>query len=95
MDRNTPFENGAGSIRNRPAFNRKCDKNTVTDIGISGSTKWIRGGKIFLYPHIRTGGQVMGKELAEMIEENRIVYYLEEDGCYYPDLRLPEKHTII
>lgn len=32
----------------------------------------------------------MGKELAEMIEENGIVYYLAEDGCYYPDLSLPE-----
>ena len=32
----------------------------------------------------------MGKELAEMIEENGIVYHLSEDGCYYPDLRLPE-----
>lgn len=32
----------------------------------------------------------MGKELAEIIEENGIVYRLAEDGCYYPDLRLPE-----
>lgn len=30
----------------------------------------------------------MGKELAEVIEENGIVYHLAEDGCYYPDLRL-------
>ena len=32
----------------------------------------------------------MDKELAEMVEENGIVYHLAEDGCYYPDLRLPE-----
>ena len=33
--------------------------------------------------------QVMDKELAEMIEENGIVYHLAKDGCYYPDVRLP------
>ena len=33
----------------------------------------------------------MGKELAEVIEEKGIVYRLAEDGCYYPDLRLPEE----
>ena len=32
----------------------------------------------------------MGKELAEVIEENGIVYHLKKDGCYYPDVRLPE-----
>lgn len=32
----------------------------------------------------------MGKELAEVIEENGIVYRLAENGCYYPELRLPE-----
>ena len=32
----------------------------------------------------------MGKERTELIEKNGIVYYLEENGCYYPDLRLPE-----
>ena len=32
----------------------------------------------------------MDKELAETIEENEIVYRLAGDGCYYPDLRLPE-----
>lgn len=32
----------------------------------------------------------MGKKLAGVIEENGIVYRLAEDGCYYPDLRLPE-----
>lgn len=32
----------------------------------------------------------MGRELAEIIEENGIMYYLAEDGCYYPDLRLLE-----
>ena len=32
----------------------------------------------------------MEKELAEVVEENGIVYRLAEDGCYYPDLRLPE-----
>lgn len=32
----------------------------------------------------------MGKEWAEIIEENGMVYCLEEDGCYYPNLRLPE-----
>ena len=32
----------------------------------------------------------MGKELAEVIEENGIVYRLKKDGCYYPDIRLPE-----
>lgn len=31
----------------------------------------------------------MDKELAEMIEENGIVYHLAKDGCYYPDVRLP------
>ena len=33
----------------------------------------------------------MGKELAEITEENGIMYHLAEDGCYYPDLRLPEE----
>ncbi len=33
----------------------------------------------------------MGKELAEVIEESGIVYCLAEDGCYYPDVRLPEE----
>lgn len=33
----------------------------------------------------------MDKELAEMIEENGIVYRLADDGCYYSDLRLPER----
>lgn len=32
----------------------------------------------------------MSKELAEVIEENGIMYHLAEAGCYYPDLRLPE-----
>lgn len=32
----------------------------------------------------------MCKELAEIIEENGIVYRLTQDGYYYPDLRLPE-----
>lgn len=32
----------------------------------------------------------MGEELTEVIEENGIAYHLAEDGCYYPDLRLPE-----
>lgn len=32
----------------------------------------------------------MGKELAGVIEENGIVYRLAENGCYYPDLGLPE-----
>lgn len=32
----------------------------------------------------------MGEELAEIIEENGIMYHLAEDGYYYPDLRLPE-----
>lgn len=32
----------------------------------------------------------MGKELAEVIEENGIVYHLKKDGCYYPDVGLPE-----
>ncbi len=32
----------------------------------------------------------MDKELAEIIEENGIMYHLAEDGCYYPDVRLPE-----
>lgn len=32
----------------------------------------------------------MGKELAEIIEKNGIMYHLAKDGCYYPDLRLPE-----
>lgn len=36
---------------------------------------------------IRTYGwrYIMSKELAEIIEENKIVYHLAEDGCYYPD----------
>lgn len=33
----------------------------------------------------------MSKELAEIIEENGIVYRLTEDGCYYPDLGIPEE----
>lgn len=32
----------------------------------------------------------MDKELAEIIEENGIMYHLAEDGYYYPDLRMPE-----
>lgn len=32
----------------------------------------------------------MGKEMAEVIEENGIVYRLAENGCYYPDVGLPE-----
>lgn len=32
----------------------------------------------------------MEKELAEVIEENGMVYHLAENGCYYPDVRLPE-----
>lgn len=32
----------------------------------------------------------MSKKLTEIIEENGIVYHLAEDGCYYPDLRLPD-----
>ena len=41
---------------------------------------------------IRTYGwrYIMSKELAEIIEENKIVYHLAEDGCYYPDLGIPE-----
>lgn len=32
----------------------------------------------------------MGKELSAVIEENGIMYCMAKDGCYYPDLRLPE-----
>lgn len=32
----------------------------------------------------------MEKEQAEVMEENGIVYRLAEDGCYYPDVGLPE-----
>jgi len=32
----------------------------------------------------------MEKELAEVIEENGMVYHLAENGYYYPDVRLPE-----
>ncbi len=32
----------------------------------------------------------MDKELTEVIGENRILYRLAENGCYYPALRLPE-----
>lgn len=32
----------------------------------------------------------MEKEQGEIIEENGIVYRLAEDGCYYPDVGLPE-----
>lgn len=31
----------------------------------------------------------MEKELAEVMEENGIVYHLAKNGCYYPDVRLP------
>ena len=44
---------------------------------------------------IRTYGrrQIISKGLTKIIEENGIVYHLAEDGCYYPELRLPEgKH---
>lgn len=33
----------------------------------------------------------MSRELAEVIVENGITYYLAENGCYYPDLRLEQK----
>ena len=32
----------------------------------------------------------MEKELAEVMEENGIVYHLAKNGCYYPAVRLPE-----
>ena len=32
----------------------------------------------------------MEKELAEVIEENGMIYRLAENGCYYPDVRLLE-----
>ena len=32
----------------------------------------------------------MEKELAEVMEENGMVYRLAENGCYYPDVGLPE-----
>lgn len=58
MDRNTPFETGAGSIRNRSAFNRKCGKDTVTDIGINGNNEMDKGRKRSFF--IRTYGQEAG-----------------------------------
>jgi hypothetical protein len=33
----------------------------------------------------------MSKELAEVMEENGIVYHLAEDGYYYPDWTLEQK----
>ena len=32
----------------------------------------------------------MGKESAEAIVENGIVYHLAEDGCYYPDISVEQ-----
>lgn len=31
-------------------------------------------------------GDLEEQELPEVIEENGLIYYLAEDGCYYPDL---------
>ncbi len=58
MDWNTPFETGAGSIRNRPAFNRKCSKDTVTDIVISGNNGMDKGSQRSFF--IRVYGQEAG-----------------------------------
>lgn len=33
----------------------------------------------------------MSKGLEKVIKENGLVYYLEEDGCYYPDLKMEQK----
>ena len=91
MDLNTHFETGIGIIVNRPAFSCDVVKIVLPVLAWAELTKWIRGGKhLSLSVHI-DGRQVMGIELAEIIEENGIVYCLAEDGCYYPDLRLPER----
>lgn len=55
MDRITPFETDPGSIRNHSAFNRKCGKDTVTDIGISGSNEMDKERQRSFF--IRTYGQ--------------------------------------
>ena len=35
--------------------------------------------------------EVAEQELPEMIEENGLIYYLAEDGCYYPDLTFEQE----
>lgn len=66
MDRNTPFETGTGSIRKHPAFNWKCGKGTVTDIGISGSNEMDKGRQnlsLSAYTDRRAGyGQRTGRD---------------------------------
>lgn len=68
MDRNTPFETGAGSIRNRPAFNRKCGKNTVTGIGLSGSNKMDKGKSFSLSVHMN-GGRLWEKNWQKLLRK--------------------------
>ena len=58
MDRNTPFETGAGNIRNCPAFNWKCGKDIVTDIVISRNNEMDKGEQRSFF--IRTYGQEAG-----------------------------------
>ena len=35
--------------------------------------------------------EVAEQELPEMIEENGLIYYMAEDGCYYPDLTFEQE----
>lgn len=45
-------------------------------------TNWIREGRsLSLSVHMDGRRYVMDKELAEIIEENGIMYHLAEDGC--------------
>ena len=55
MDRNIPFETGTGSIRKRPAFNRKCGQDTVTGIGIGRSNEMDKRKSFSLSVHMNGG----------------------------------------
>ena len=55
MDRNTPFETSVGSIRNRPAFKRKCGKDIVTGIGIGRSNEMDKRKSFSLFRHMNGG----------------------------------------
>lgn len=68
MDRNTPFETGTGSIRNSPAFNWKCGKGTVTDIGISGSNEMDKGKSFSLSVHMN-GGKLWAKNWQRLLRK--------------------------
>jgi len=85
MDFDTRFETAAGSIGNCSAFSWKCTENISAGIGIR--EKWI--GKISFSLSVHKNGGC-GKKLKKVIEKNDIVYRPAENGCYYPDLGLPE-----